>query len=185
MKRETTIRPQKHAQIWKWQEGLHYTRTLFSSDYESRMDDEAVCLCNLWEKIAIMHILKTRNHIDHLVAYGSQRVDIKITRCVAYEYPLLTSRNSTRPISPSSLMQSYAEPDCRNNCAKHISSLRNPDPILSPGFQPPCWPSPPSAFWIHKPGHPASIRFGIKMMRIGGICLCHEAIISFAVESVR
>lgn len=38
---------------------------------------------------------------------------------------VLTSRNSTSPSSPSSLMQSYSEPDCRNNCAKHISSLRN------------------------------------------------------------
>lgn len=37
----------------------------------------------------------------------------------------LTSLNSTSPSSPSSLMQSYSEPDCRNNCAKHISSLRN------------------------------------------------------------
>lgn len=48
----------------------------------------------------------------------------KLSVC-ASSVSLLTSRNSTNPSSPSSLMQSYSEPDCRNNCAKHISSLRN------------------------------------------------------------
>jgi len=47
---------------------------------------------------------------------------------------LLTSRNSTSPSSPSSLMQSYSEPDCRNNCVKHISSLRNTIFIFQTGL---------------------------------------------------
>lgn len=43
----------------------------------------------------------------------------------------LTSLNSTSPSSPSSLMQSYAEPDCRNSWARHISSPRSREHILT------------------------------------------------------
>lgn len=90
----------------------------------------------------------------------------------------LTSRNSTRPISPSSLMQSYAEPDCRNNCARHISSLLNPDPILSPLYQPPCWSSPPSAFTPNSQSwatlQKRNITFGVKVTRIAGTYVCHK-----------
>lgn len=43
---------------------------------------------------------------------------------LAVEINKHTSRNCTRPNSPSSATHVYAASVCRNNCAKHISSLR-------------------------------------------------------------
>lgn len=44
----------------------------------------------------------------------------------------LTSRNCTRPFSPSALRHSYAVPDCRKSCARHMLSLRNREPMAAP-----------------------------------------------------